>query len=135
MTSMPALRSLVANGPVTTVFVRQLGADDTWWVLGSATADIATDVPGPGAAITSPVVVSGSALAFEGTVNVEIRQDGRREPLGSGIVTGGGDTLRPFSGEVEFSAPTEQSGAVVFLTRSEQDGRVWEAAVIRVRFA
>ena len=125
----------MADGPVTTVFVRQLGTDGTWWVLGSATADIATDAPGPGAEITSPVAVSGSALAFEGTVNVEIRQDGTRQPLGSGIVTGGGDVLRPFSGEVEFSAPSEQSGAVVFLTRSEQDGRVWEAAVIRVRFA
>jgi len=47
----------------------------------------------------------------------------------------GGDILRPFSGEVEFSPPTEQHGAVLFLTRSEQDGRVWEAAVIRVRCA
>jgi hypothetical protein len=125
----------VANGPVTTVFVRQLASDDTWWVLGSATANIATDAPGAGEAISSPVTVSGNALAFEGTVNVEIRQDGARQPLGTGVVTGGGDMLRPFSGEVEFSTPTEQYGAVVFLTRSEQDGRVWDAAVVRVRFS
>jgi hypothetical protein len=125
----------MANGPATTVFVRQLGSDGTWWVLGSATANIATDAPGAGEAISSPVTVSGNALAFEGTVNVEIRQDGARQPIGTGVVTGGGDILRPFSGEVGFSTPTEQYGAVVFLTHSEQDGRVWEAAVVRVRFS
>jgi hypothetical protein len=125
----------MANGPVTTVFVRQLGPDDTWWVLGSATDNIATDAPGPGDAISSPVTVRGSAVAFEGVVNVEIRQDGARQPLGTGVVTGGGDVARPFSGEIEFSSPTTPYGAVVFLTRSEEDGRVWEAAVIRVSFA
>jgi hypothetical protein len=123
-----------ADGPVTTVFVRQLGTDGSWWVLGSATANITTDVPGPGDAITSPVTVSGSALAFEGTVAVEVRQDGNREPLGAGFVTGGGDVPRPFSGQITFSPPTADHGALVFLTRSEEDGRVWEASVIRVRF-
>jgi Immunoglobulin-like domain of bacterial spore germination len=123
------------DGPVTTVFVRQLGPDDTWWVLGSSTANITTDAPGPGEAISSPVTVSGNALAFEGTVNVEVRQDGARQPIGTGFVTGGGDVLRPFSGEIDYSTPTAQYGAVVFLTRSEEDGRVWEAAVLRVSFA
>jgi Immunoglobulin-like domain of bacterial spore germination len=124
----------MVNGPVTTVFVRQLGTDGTWWVLGSATANIAADAPGAGEAISSPVSVSGNALAYEGTVNVEIRQDGAARPLGTGVVTGGGDILRPFSGEIGFSAPTEQHGAAVFLTHSEEDGRVWEAAVVRVSF-
>jgi Immunoglobulin-like domain of bacterial spore germination len=124
-----------SNGPVTTVLVRQLGSDGTWWVLGSATRNIVADAPAAGESISSPVTVTGTALAFEGTVNVEIRQDGARQPIGTGIVTGGGDTLRAFSGEIEFSTPSEQFGAVVFLTRSEQDGRVWEAAVVRVSFA
>ena len=122
------------NGPTTTVFVRQLGTDGSWWVLGSATANVTADAPGAGDAITSPLTVSGSALAFEGTVNVEVRQDGSREPLGTGFVTGGGDVARPFSGQIEFSTPTAARGAVVFLTRSAEDGAVWEAAVVRVRF-
>jgi hypothetical protein len=79
--------------------------------------------------------VSGSALAFEGTVDVEIRQDGACQPIGTDVVAGGGDIIRPFSGDIEFSIPTEPYGAVVFLTRSEQDGRVWEAGVVRVSFA
>jgi Immunoglobulin-like domain of bacterial spore germination len=125
----------MADRPVTTVFVRQLGTDGTWWVLSSATANITADTPGAGDAISSPVVVRGSALAFEGTVTVEVRQDGTRQPLGSGVVTGGGDVARPFSGKIAFSAPSTPYGAVVSLTRSEADGRVWEAAVLRVSFA
>lgn len=125
----------MANGPATTAFVRQLGSDGTWWVLGSATANIVIDAPKAGGVIASPVAVSGSALAFEGTVDVEIRQDGARQPIGTDVVTGGGDIIRPFSGDIEFSIPTEPYGAVVFLTRSEQDGRVWEAGVVRVSFA
>jgi hypothetical protein len=125
----------VTNGPATTVFVRQLGSEGTWWVLGSGTANIVIDAPTAGGTIASPVTVSGSALAFEGTVNVEIRQDGARQPIGTDVVTGGGDIVRPFSGDIEFSIPTEPHGAVVFLTHSEQDGRVWEAGVVRVSFA
>jgi len=121
-------------GPVTTVFVRQLGPDGTWWVLGAATGNIATDAPGPGEAISSPVTVSGNALTFEGIVNVEIRQDGARQPIGTGVVTGGGDVLRPFSGQIDYSTPTARYGAVVMFTRSAEDDRVREAAVLRVSF-
>jgi hypothetical protein len=125
----------MADGPATTVFVRQLGTDGTWWVLGSATADITADAPVAGDPITSPVTVSGTALAFEGNVAVEVREDGRRSPLGSGFATGGGDVPRPFTAEVAFTPPTTGHGAVLFLTRSEEDGRVWEAAVVRVAFS
>lgn len=124
-----------ANGPVTTVFVRQLGTDGSWWILGSATAYIAVETPGPGDAIGSPVTVSGSALAFEGMVVVEVREDGAREPLGTGYVTGGGDEMRPFSGQVSFSPASADYGAMVFLSHNAENGQVWEAAVYRVRFA
>ena len=111
------------DGPATTVFVRQL-SDDSWWVLGSATADITVDRPATGATVTSPVTVSGEALAFEGNVIVEVRQDGRAQPIGSGNVTGGGGPSAPFEGRIEYSAPTAEYGALVFLTRSEEDGRL-----------
>ena len=42
--------------------------------------------------------------------------------------------MRPFSGEVEFTTPSTDRGAVVFLTTSAEDGRVWQASVLRVRF-
>lgn len=123
----------VADGPATTVLVRRLG-DDTWWVLGAVTADIALDAPAAGEAVTSPVALSGRALAFEGHVAVEVREDGNRRPIGTGFVTGGGDVMRPFAGEVAFSAPSADRGALVLLSLSAEDGRVWTAATVRVAF-
>jgi hypothetical protein len=123
-----------ADGPVTTVLVRQLGSDDSWWVLASATADITVDTPAAGATVTSPVTVAGSALAFEGAVDVEVREDGTGEAIGRGFVTGGGDVMRPFTGQVEFPDPAAEGGAVVLLTTSAEDGSVWQATVVRVRF-
>jgi Immunoglobulin-like domain of bacterial spore germination len=123
------------DGPVTTVLVRQLSGADTWWVLGAVTAEIVVEAPAAGASISSPVELRGSALAFEGTVNVEVRQDGTHQPLGTGFVTGAGDVAGPFSDELAFSTPTERFGAVVFREFSEEDGRVLKATVVRVAFA
>ena len=76
------------EGPVTTVFLRQL-EDDTWFVLGSATDDIRLDMPAVGTDIDCPVRLTGEALAFEGVVQVAIRDDVSEEPIGTGIVQGG----------------------------------------------
>jgi hypothetical protein len=122
------------DGPVTTVFVRQLGSDDTWWVLGAATANIEFDYPVAGTAVDTPLEVTGSAQAFEGTVQVQVRVDGELDPIGEGFVTGGGDSMQPFSGSVEFESPQGGWGAVVGLTLSAENGQVWEATVVRVGF-
>lgn len=121
-----------ARGPVTTALVRQLGDDDHWFVIGATTANIQVDVPETNAVVGSPVVLRGRAHAFEGTVSVEVREDGR--PLGKGFVTGRGDELGPFEGEIPIDEPSERYGAVLFFTESAEDGSVWEAAVVRVRF-
>ena len=76
----------------------------------------------------------GSALAFEGTVNVDIRADGEDDPLYEGFVTGGGSEMAPFDDDLDWDDPGEGSGAVVFKTLSAEDGRVWQAAVVRVTF-
>ncbi len=118
----------------TTVFVRQM-SDDTWWVLGSTTSNIVVDKPATGALITSPIRVSGQASAFEGTVDVEVRQDGSKTPIGKGFVTGnGGADLGPFNGEITFSEPTEAYGTLVFFTTSAEDGNINESGVMRIRF-
>jgi cytoskeletal protein RodZ len=121
-------------GPVTTVLVRRF-ADGTWWVLGAATADIRLDSPAAGTAVTSPVTLTGEAVAFEGYVTVRILQDGNTAPLASGVVHGGGDILRPFAGSFDFPAPTSPYGSAVLTTESARDGQVWSASVVRIRFA
>lgn len=123
------------QGPVTVVLVRQYGEDDSWWVIGAATADIEVDEPQPQQAIDDPLTVSGRARAFEGTVEVLVMADGQTEPLGTGVVTGRGDgVLGPFTGEIAWSNPGGGWGSVLFLTRSAEDGRVWQVTAIRVGF-
>lgn len=122
------------SGPVTTVLVRQVGAGDSWSVLAAVTDNIEVTGPAPGAVISSPVTVTGRAHTFEGNVNVEVRQDEPRGVIGEGFVTGGGDEMRPFDGRISFETPGTRYGALVFLSRSAENGQVWEATVIRVAF-
>jgi hypothetical protein len=122
------------TGPETTVLVRQLGTDGSWWVLGSTTKNIEVTAPQALATISSPVQLRGTSTAFEATVNVEVREDGSSRPLGSGYVMGGANgQMGPFAGELGFTQPSAAAGAIVFSTRSSADGHIAEAAVLRVK--
>jgi hypothetical protein len=125
-----------SDGPVTTVFVRQLSSSDDWWVLGAAAANIQLDEPEALSLVSSPVRLQGTSTAFEANVSVDVRQDGVAAPIGHGFVMGGsmGD-MAPFDGTVAFEQPTSEFGVIVLYTRSMENGAVWEAAVVRVGFA
>lgn len=123
-----------ADGPVSTVLVRQL-EDDTWFVLGSTTEDIRLDVPAAGTDIDCPVHVTGEALAFEGHVDVAIRADDVDEPIGTGFVTGGGGPSAPFDDEVECDLSQLDAGtygSIVLSTVGGEDSRIWQVVVTRV---
>jgi hypothetical protein len=125
------------SGPPTTVFVRQL-EDGTWWVLGSATANIRLDSPTAGNLITTPTRLTGAANAYEGegNVSVTIIEDDGVDPVAIANVTGAMGEMGAFDGEIEFLRfPTQKFGAILLTTASAEDGRLWEAAVVRVRFA
>ena len=119
----------------TTVMVRKLAPDETWWVLGAATTHLQLQSPSWDAPITSPVTVSGQSTASEATVNVEIRQDGSLAPIGTDFVMGGSNgTMGPFSKAVAFTTPTARRGAIVFRMPSSDGNGPIEAGVIRVQF-
>jgi Immunoglobulin-like domain of bacterial spore germination len=120
-----------AQGPATTVQVRQ--GDGTWWVVSAGTADITLDQPATRAQIACPLRLTGTALAFEGTVNVTVRDDERTE-VGSGFVTGGGDVPRPFDGTIDCSLESARSGSgtVILTEASAEDGSVVKAVARRV---
>lgn len=125
-----------ADGPVTTVFVRQVGSDDSWWVIGAATEALQLESPEVLDAISSPVTLTGQSTAFEAVVNVEIREDGTLEPLAEDTLMGGSmGEFGPFSGAIEFPEPTAAGGAIVLMTLSPENGQVWEAGVLRVAFS
>ncbi len=121
------------QGPVTLVQVQQL--DGSWWVTGATTANILVASPTPLATITSPVALSGTSTAFEATVQTQVREDGSTTPIGTGYVMGGsmGD-MGPFTGSLDFTEPSTPAGAVILSTSSMENGEVWEATVVRVRF-
>jgi hypothetical protein len=126
----------VSGGPVSTVLVRMLPPDDTWWVLGMSTPNLQLQSPSPLAAVTSPVTLTGQSTAFEATVNVQVRQDGTLTPLTEDIVMGGSNgQMGPFSKSINFPLPTAKAGAIVLKTISAKDGNVWEASVVRVAFS
>jgi hypothetical protein len=124
------------DGPITTVSLRRQGR--SWVVIGARTADIQVSSPKPGATVTSPVKLTGKALAFEGTVGVTVTENrtGVDPVLGRGFVTGSGaPPAGPFSGTVKFKAPSgARSGWLVFSTASEADGQVMQATIVPVRF-
>jgi hypothetical protein len=124
-----------ARGPVTTVLVRQLTSDNTWWILGSSTPSINITHPAAHSTITSPVSLRGTSTAFEANVNVDIREDATLTPLLSTTVMGGSmGVMGPFAKTVTFATPTQSAGAIVMRTFSAKDGSVIEASVIRVFF-
>ncbi len=123
-----------AQGPVTLVFVRQLG-DDSWWVLGAVTDNIKIEQPEASATIGNPVELSGQSRAFEAVVNVSVFALGDPAPLGEGTVMGsGGPDLGPFSGQIDYDQPSGSHGVVMLYTRTAKDGSVWEATAIPVQF-
>ena len=125
-----------ADGPVTTVMVRQLTGDDTWVVLAAATANIVPDQPEAGATVTSPLQLAGESTSFEATVQVTVIGADAGAPLARTFYTGGGamGELAPFDTSVEFDTPDAATGAVLLWTDSAQDGRVLEVAALPVRF-
>lgn len=130
-----------ATLPTTVVQVRQLGTLGTsgaWTVVGATSPDIEVDVPAAAARVASPVALAGRARAFEGTVQVEVREDGMAfgQSLGSTFVTGRGDgVLGPFTGSVSYRRPSKPAGAVVFFERSQADGASTVLRAVAVRVA
>ncbi|MBK5287216.1 MAG: hypothetical protein JJE46_01995 [Acidimicrobiia bacterium] len=125
-----------SSGPETTVTVRKLGPDDTWWVLAASAPSLGLESPSALTSITSPVTLSGTSTAFEGTVSVEIREDGTLTPVATDFVTGGANgEMGPFSKAISFSTPTATSGSVILKTFGTENNVLWEATVVRVQFA
>ena len=124
------------SGPETTVTVRKLSPDNTWWVLAASAPNLELQSPSAMASITSPVTLSGRSTAFEGTVSIEIRQDGRLAPVGTDFVTGGANgQIGPFSKAISFPTPTASGGSIILKTFGTENNILWEATVVRVRFA
>ena len=124
-----------ALGPITTVMVRKFGTDQTWWAIGSAAPDILLTAPTALDGISSPVTLRGRSTAFEGFVNVEIREDQSLQALSTGNFIGGSmGVVAPFLSRQSFPNPGTDHGSILLRTFSARDGHVMEAGAVRIRF-
>lgn len=123
-----------AGGPETAIMLRQM-EDDTWFVLGSQFRDVTVDAPTAGEELSSPFTTSGTALAFEGTVEVVLRTQNDPAPVAEDVVTGSGvPPAGPFEKEIPFDAPAEeQTGILIYRTTSAEDGHVVAATSFPVQ--
>jgi hypothetical protein len=123
------------DGPPTLVLVRQLTANDQWFVIGASTDTIRLDTPINGARISSPQPLLGAASAFEGHVDVTLRADDRTEPIARHFVTGRGDgVLGSFEDALTYEVPDGVThGVLVLSAPSAEDGSTFAATAVRVR--
>ncbi|MDQ3680800.1 MAG: Gmad2 immunoglobulin-like domain-containing protein [Actinomycetota bacterium] len=137
-------RRLENPKPTTVVLLEQLGPkgpSGPWSVVAARSPAIELKSPAAGSAVSSPVTLTGRANAFEGTVAVQVKEDGMlaSQSLGKGFVTASGGPageLGPFRDEVSFRTPTKPGGAIVLYEGSAADGQgVLRATVVRVLFA
>jgi len=106
----------------------------SWWATSASTADIAVTSPTSMQLITSPVALRGSAVAFEGVVNVSLYIDGGSVPVSRTTVMGGGDVMRPFTGSMKFSAGHATYGTIIFYTKSMKDGSTALGEAFRIKY-
>ena len=80
---------------------------------GNAKAAIVVEDPKPGATVTNPVTISGTASVFEGTVQIRIL-DAEGEELASTFATAtqGAPGRGDFTKTVAFSVPEAQEGTI-----------------------
>ncbi|MGQ0616772.1 MAG: Gmad2 immunoglobulin-like domain-containing protein [Acidimicrobiia bacterium] len=120
------------GGPVTEV--RVVRRDGSWAVTGAESANIQVATPTPGAALTSPLAVSGSSTAFEATINLELRSPATGQRLGDGAFTMGGANgeFGPFSAELAVPGGVEQAVLVLSEPDASGQGAVSSATVVLV---
>jgi hypothetical protein len=89
------------------------GDDDEEVATGGGEGAIVVNSPEPGATVSSPVTVSGSASVFEGTVQIRILgADGAEVGRAFATATAGAPERGRFSADVEFDVEGAEDGAV-----------------------
>jgi hypothetical protein len=96
----------------TVVDVVQRSSGD-WVVTGANADEIIVEEPRPGDVITSPLTVSGEALAFEAQLGLELRPLGSTAVVATASALGGGSERLPFSTTITPPSTTQQFVLIV----------------------
>lgn len=109
MIKLPALLALL----LVLAFAGCGDDDDGDGDAGGEEAAIVVESPEPGASVSSPVTISGTASVFEGTVQLRVL-DADGEEIASAFTTasGGAPNRGDFAEDVEFTVDEAQDGVV-----------------------
>lgn len=125
----------VSGGPVTTVLLRQLGANDDWWVIGSVSAEITLDMPEVLEIVDTPLVVSGQAvIAGGGGLEIQLVADGVTDPIATDSMTVAPGAATPFRFELDWISGADW-GEVALFTTDRSTGETTGGQVMRLRLA
>ncbi len=122
---------------MTTVYLQP--QDGLWYVTGADSPYVQIDMPTAGAAVSSPVTVSGRGSGFEGQMNVTVRDAGLHILHDEGAdealpLAGNGEVLQPFTTAIPFVAEPGPGVIVVTNASGLENGAV-DMAVVPVEFA
>lgn len=125
------IRPYADRGPTTFVEVDEREAG--WVVTGASTEFVIVNDPLPGQSVTTPLIISGSATASEGNINLQARPLGVAAGLASTFATAGAQgEMGPFEATLEFQSGDDVIVVVVFLPDDSGDGEMLAATVLPV---
>jgi hypothetical protein len=122
---------------ISTLLARQ-EVDGSWHALEAMNPHLVIGNPYKGVTIKSPQKITGSSVAFEGTVHVSLYgyEDWGAAPcgichpfLGTTTLTGYGTELGPYETSISWPPTTAKWGLLMLWTDSARDGSLAEASV------
>jgi hypothetical protein len=100
----------------------------------SESRNILSYYPWPGDTIDNPVEINGLAIAFEGTVNIRVKDDDGHTLAETTLQAESGTERSSFKGKVEYDKSDSKKGFVEIYTLSAKDGEEQDKVSIPVNF-
>ena len=100
----------------------------------SESRNILVYYPWPNDTVGNPIDLNGVAIAFEGTVNIRIKDDKNHTLTETTVQAESGTERAPFNGRVNFNKPSSKKGFVEIFTLSPKDGEEQDKVSIPVNF-
>lgn len=128
-------RIVIAEKKTDGTFGVQDQSDGFVYIDTKVKKSITVSTPAANQVITSPVLISGKAVAFEGQFNIRIKD-------GNGVILYNANTMgassygdpQPFSAKIVYNTPTAKNGTIEVFEFSAKDGSEINKVTVPVSF-
>lgn len=100
----------------------------------SNSGNILVKTPWTSDTVKNPIEISGEAIAFEGTVNIRIKDSKGHTLVETTVQAQSGVERSKFSGQISFNQPSTKTGTVEVYTLSAKDGGEQDKVTVSVVF-